>query len=54
MRAVLFALIVIGIGGLILSGLLPAIGLAGMIGSVVSLLCGIGFLLLGRCHGGCM
>lgn len=49
MRIIAVALIVVGIVGLILSGILPAIGLPGIIGSVAALLSGIGFLLLIRC-----
>lgn len=49
MRYVAVALIIVGIVGLILSGVLPAIGIPGVVGSVAALLSGIGFLLLCRC-----
>lgn len=49
MRIIAIALIVVGIVGLILSGVLPAIGVGGIVGSVAALLSGIGFLLLCRC-----
>ena len=49
MRIIAVALIVVGIVGLILSGVLPVIGIPGVPGSVAALLSGIGFLLLCRC-----
>lgn len=52
MRIVAIALIVVGIVGLILSGVLPAVGIPGIVGAVAALLSGIGFLVLCRCHRG--
>ena len=49
MRVVAVALIVVGIAGLILAGVLPAIGIPGVVGAVAALLSGIGFLILCRC-----
>lgn len=48
MKAIIIALIVVGITGLILSAVLPVIGIPGIIGSVAALLSGIGFLVF-RC-----
>lgn len=50
MRIVAVALIVVGIVGLILSGVLPVIGLPAIPGSIAALLSGIGFLLITRCY----
>ena len=50
MLIVAIALIVVGIAGLILAGILPVIGIPGVVGAVAALLSGIGFLLLTRCH----
>jgi len=48
MKAIAVALIVLGIVGLVVSAVFPAIlGVAGLIGSLALLLTGIGFLL--RC-----
>ena len=44
MKAIIIALIVVGIAGLILSAVLSVVGLPGIIGSVAALLAGIGFL----------
>jgi len=49
MRVIAGVLIVIGILGLILSSVIPEIGLPGIIGSVTAIVAGIGFLLLVRC-----
>lgn len=43
-KAIIIALIVVGITGLILSAILPVVGIPGIIGSVAALLAGIGFL----------
>ncbi len=50
MRIVAIALIIVGIIGLILSAVLPVVGIPGIIGSVAALLSGIGFLMLCRCR----
>ena len=50
MRIIAVALIIVGIVGLILSAVLPIIGIPGVIGGVAALLSGIGFLMLCRCR----
>lgn len=50
MRIVAVSLIVVGIVGLILAGVLPVIGIPGVVGAVAALLSGIGFLILCRCN----
>ena len=48
-KAIIIALIVVGIAGMIVSALFPIIvGIGGIIGSVAALLAGIGFLVY-RC-----
>jgi hypothetical protein len=47
-KAIIISLIVVGIAGLILSAVLPVVGIPGIIGSVAALLAGIGFLVY-RC-----
>ena len=49
MKAIIIALIVVGIVGMILSAIFPiVVGIPGIIGSVAALLAGIGFLVY-RC-----
>ena len=47
-KAIIIALIVVGIAGMIVSALFPIVGIGGIIGSVAALLAGIGFLVY-RC-----
>mgnify|MGYP000846046905 CR=1 FL=1 len=53
MKLITVALIVVGVLGLILSAVLPVVGLAGIIGALAALLTGIGFFILCFCACSC-